>query len=180
VSRILILTPELRKELKSPLGLLIKGSFNQTAKKLAELIDRKRPVRLIAVGDRVSRNMLKNDIGLDVAIVDFKIMRKPISPVFPSTFKADNTFRASNPAGTLTDEAWEAVERAVNSPGRSRVIIEGEEDLLALVAVLSAPNGSMVIYGQPREGIVVLDVNEEMKRKVREIIERMERRTQNV
>jgi len=177
VSRILILTPELRRELKSPLGLLIKGSFNQTAKKLAELIDKKKPTRLIAVGDRISRNMLENNIDLDVAIIDFKIMRRPISSISSLTFKADNIFRASNPAGTLTEEAWEAVERAVNSPGRSKVIIEGEEDLLTLVAVLSAPNGSMVIYGQPREGIVVLDVNEDMKRKVRKIIERMEKGT---
>jgi len=175
VSRILILTPELRKELKAPLGLLIKGSFNHTARKIAELIDEKKPKKLIAVGDRVSRNMIKNKIALDVAIVDFRVMRRPISPL---TFKAENTFQASNPAGTLTEEAWKTVERAINSPGRSKVIIKGEEDLLTLVAVLSAPNGSMVIYGQPKQGIVVLDVNEETKRKVREVIERMEKRVE--
>jgi len=172
VIRILILTPELRKELKAPLGLLVTGSFEETSRKIAELVNKKKPQRLIAVGDRVSRNLIKSKIPLDVAIIDLKVMRRPI---FPIRFKTENTFRASNPAGTLSEEAWVAVEKAVNSPGRSKVIIEGEEDLLTLVAVLSAPNGSMVVYGQPKQGIVVLDVNEETKRRIRGIIERMEK-----
>lgn len=171
--RILILTPELRKELKAPLGLLVTGSFEETSRKIAELVNKKKPQRLIAVGDRVSRNLIKSKIPLDVAIIDLKVMRRPISPI---KFETENTFRASNPAGTLSEEAWIAVERAVNSSGRSKVIIEGEEDLLTLVAVLSAPNGSMVVYGQPKQGIVVLDVNEETKRRIRGIIERMGKR----
>lgn len=170
---ILILTPELRKELKKPLGLLIKGSFQQTTRKISELINKKKPVKMIAVGDRVSRNMLENGISLDVAIVDYKVMRKPISPW---VFEADNVFRARNPAGTLTEEAWRAVKMAVNSPGRSKVIIEGEEDLVTLIAVLCAPDGSLVIYGQPKQGIVLLNVNKETKRRVRDIIERMEKK----
>jgi len=173
VIRILILTPELRKELKTPLGLLVTGSFEETSRKIAELVNKKKPQRLIAVGDRVSRNLIKSKIPLDVAIIDLKVMRRPISPI---RFETENTFQASNPAGTLSEEAWIAVERAVNSPGRSKVIIEGEEDLLTLVAVLSAPNGSMVVYGQPKQGIVVLDVNEETKRRIRGIIERMGKR----
>jgi len=177
VIRILILTPELRKELKAPLGLLIKGSFKETSRKIAELVREKKPPRLIAVGDRVSRNMIKNRIPLDVAVVDSKVMRRPISPI---RFKTENTFQVSNPAGTLTGEAWRAVEEAVNSPGRSKVIVNGEEDLLTLIAVLSAPNGSLVIYGQPRQGIVVVEVNEETRRKFRGIIERMEKKEEKV
>jgi len=167
-----MLTPELRKELKAPLGLLIRGSYKETMRKIAELKSKKKPIKLIAVGDRVSKNMIENGIAPDVVVVDFKVMRKPISPLI---LEANNIFHARNPPGTLTDEAWTAIERAVNSPGRSKVIIKGEEDLLTLVAVLSAPNGSMVIYGQPKEGIVILDVNEETKERIRHIIKRMKR-----
>jgi len=152
--------------------MLIKGSFNQTAKKVAELIKKKKPIKLIAVGDRVSRTMIHNGIPIDVVIIDYKIMRRSVSPL---RFKAERIFKARNPAGTLTKEAWSAVEAAVKSSGSSKVIIEGEEDLLTLVAVLSAPNGSMIFYGQPKEGVVILEVNEELKRVVRGIIERMER-----
>jgi len=42
--------------------------------------------------------------------------------------------------------------------------------------VLSAPYDSMVVYGQPRKGIVVIDVTEATKRKIRDIVERMEDR----
>ena len=172
--RILILTPGLRKELKKPLGPLIEGSFQETAKKINELIRKKRPVKIIAVGDCVSRNMLENGISLDIAIIDYKVMRKPIPPW---AFEAENVFQARNPAGTLTEEAWRAVRTAVNSPGRSKVIIEGEEDLIVLIAVLCAPAGSLVIYGQPKQGIVALNVDEETRRRVHSIIERMEKKS---
>ena len=170
--RIRVLSPELRKELKAPLGLLIKGSFKQTSRKIAELVDEKKPRKLIAVGDCVSRNLIDNGVPPDVVIIDFRVMRRQISPLM---FEADNVFQAYNPPGTLTEEAWRAVKRAVNSPGKSKVIIKGEEDLLTLVAVLSAPTGSIVIYGQPKQGIVILNVNEETKRKVRDIVERMKK-----
>ena len=52
--------------------------------------------------------------------------------------------------------------------------MDGEEDLLALAAVLFAPFGSMVVYGQPKQGIVVIDVTEDSKRRIHDIVERME------
>ena len=71
-----LLTPSLRRELKSPLGLLIQGSFDDTMERLRDLIDKERPSILISVGDVVSENMLKHGIQLEVLIVDNKVMRK--------------------------------------------------------------------------------------------------------
>ena len=169
---ILILTPELRRKLKEPLGILIEGSFEETSREISIMVRRKRPVKLIAVGDQVSKNMLEHGIPLDVSIIDQKIMRKVTSPV---NFKAENVFRTRNPAGTITDESWKTVERAINSPGKSKVIVDGEEDLLTLVAALSAPNGSIVIYGQPKRGVVIIEVNEKVKQRFQEIIKEMKR-----
>jgi len=172
VIEILILTPELRRKLKEPLGILIEGSFEETSREISRMMRRKRPVKLIAVGDQVSKNMLEHGIPLDVSIIDQKIMRKVTSPV---NFKAENIFRTRNPAGTITDESWKTVERAINSHGKSKVIVDGEEDLLTLVAVLSAPNGSIVIYGQPKRGVVIIEVNEKVKQRFQEIIKEMKR-----
>ena len=166
-----VLTPELRKELKVPLGLLIRGSFRYTTDKLKEMVDDKKPEKLIAVGDRVSRNIIRKGIRLDVAIVDHRVMRKPIGPI---KFETAKTCRVCNPPGTLTDEAWQVMGEAVRYNGRVKVVVEGEEDLLTLAAVLSAPQGSMVVYGQPKSGIVVIDVTEATKEKFREIVERMD------
>jgi uncharacterized protein (UPF0218 family) len=140
---------------------------------LRELVDEKKPEKLIAVGDEVSRSIIGKGIRIDVAILDNKVMRKPIAPI---RFEAEKTYRVSNPAGTLADEAWQVIREAVVYEGRVKVLVEGEEDLLALVAVLSAPEGSVVVYGQPRRGIVVIDVTEDSKKKVREIVERMDDR----
>ena len=89
-------------------------------------------------------------------------------------FDAEKTFNVINPAGTITDEAYQTVGKAVNFPGRTKVLVDGEEDLLTLVAVLSAPDGSIVVYGQPRTGIVIVSVSEDTKKKFRKIVDRME------
>lgn len=171
VVKILFLTPKLRKELKVPLGLLIRGSFKYTVKRLQKLVKDNNPAKLITVGDRVSQNIARNGINIDIMVVDNKVMRKSISPL---ELKVDKVYNVNNPAGTLTDDSWRAMEKAVLHHGSAKIIVDGEEDLLALFAVVSAPDSSMVVYGQPREGIVVVSVNARTKNMVQNIIRRME------
>jgi len=49
-------------------------------------------------------------------------------------------------------------------------VIKGEEDLLTLPAILLAPLGAIVIYGQKDVGAVVVEVTEEIKQKISNII----------
>lgn len=165
------LTPELRRGLKAPLGLLIQGSPEETMRKLAELIEREKPAAIISVGDVVSENMIKHDIQPQVLVVDNRVMRKPIKPV---PMDVNRTLQVKNPPGTLTEEAWTVLQEAVRGDQSTRVLVEGEEDLLALLAVSCAPENSFVVYGQPHEGIVVVKVTKQKKQSVREIVEAME------
>ena len=169
--RIRLLTPMLRRKLKSPLGLLIQGAFTETMKKLKELIDEEKPSMLISVGDVVSKNMMKNGIQPEVLIVDNTVMRKKIKPI---QVEADQTLYLKNLPGTLNNEAWTIVRRALKKKGVTRVLVDGEEDLLTLVAVLCAPENSLVVYGQPQKGIVAVRVTEQKKEHVRQIVEVME------
>ncbi len=139
--------------------------------KLKKIVDETKPAKIIAVGDRVSGNLHKSGFSPNVIIVDNRIMRKPVAPL---EFDAKKTFNVKNPAGTVTDEAYKTVQKAISSADRVKVLVDGEEDLLTLVAVLSAPEGSIVVYGQPREGIVVVLVNKESKKKIMDIVNRME------
>jgi len=166
-----LLTNELRKELKKPQGLLIEGPLEKTMKRLKELIKKEKPSTVISVGDIVSRNMSKYGISLNVLIVDNKVMRKPIQPI---TVDTDQTLYAKNPPGAITDEAWAAIRSAIEQKVKTRVMIDGEEDLLTLVAVLSAPEDALVVYGQPHVGIVVVKVTEETREKMRRIVDAME------
>jgi uncharacterized protein (UPF0218 family) len=139
-------------------------------KRLKELIDAEKPSVVISVGDIVSRNMLEYGISLDVLVVDNKTMRKAIEPV---VVDVDETVYAKNPAGAITDEAWGCIKQAVAQKGRVKVMIDGEEDLLTVVTVLSAPEGAFVVYGQPHVGVVVVKVTEETRKNFKRIVDLM-------
>jgi uncharacterized protein (UPF0218 family) len=165
------LTPKLREELKAPLGLLIQGSFDETMKALKELIEKEKPSKIISVGDAVSDSMMRHAVSPQVLIVDNTVMRKPVRPIAVDT---DQTLHVRNPAGTLAEEAWAVIKEALRGKRRTRVLVDGEEDLLTLVAVLCAPENSLVVYGQPHEGIVVVKVTEKTREMVRRIVDSME------
>jgi len=150
---------------------LIEGPFEETMERLKELIEEEKPSAVISVGDIVSHHMIEHGLVLNVLIVDNKTMRKPIQPI---TVDVDQTLFAKNPPGTITDEAWAAIKRAVEHKGRIKVMVDGEEDLLTVVTVLSAPEGALVVYGQPHKGIVVVKVTKETRKKMHRIVDAME------
>lgn len=165
------LTPSLRKKLKHPLGTLIRGSFAETMNRLKEMVEEEKPSCIISVGDTVSKNMIKKEFISKLAIVDNITMRKVTRPV---AFTADKTVYVQNPATTITDEAMNAIQEAFRHDGTTKIIVDGEEDLLTLVAVLYAPNDSFVIYGQPYEGIVVVKTSAPKKEEIATILKTME------
>lgn len=167
---ILILPENLREKLKKPFGTLIAGGLNETIGKFKEILAKEKPTKLIAVGDAVSESLMKNGVFPDIFIVDNRIMRKDIAPI---KFDAERTIYAKNPAGTISEEAWEKIRDALNSNLRTKIVIDGEEDLLALPAILFAPENSFVVYGQPREGIVIVKVTREKKMEAESIINEM-------
>ncbi len=81
--------------------------------------------------------------------------------------------RASNPAGTITAEAIGAVKNALEGEKPARVLINGEEDLLAIPAIEAAPIGSSLYYGQPGEGVVMVTIDERAKSSAKAIFASM-------
>jgi len=167
----LALKPELRRELKNPLGTLLRGTPKETMKQLRGLIHRQPPKHIIAVGDVVSKNMLTEGIQPHIVIADGKVMRQETQPITASTYRKVS---AENPAGIITPQAWVVVEQAIKDKQPTMITVEGEEDLMTLVAVLKAPEDWLVVYGQPNEGVVAVKVDATAKRKVNLIIEAME------
>jgi uncharacterized protein (UPF0218 family) len=139
-------------------------------KRLRVLIEKGKPSRVISVGDIVSQHMLAFGLPLDVLIVDNRTMRKAINPI---VVDADQTLFAKNPPGTITEEAWDAINDAIGYEGKTKVMIDGEEDLLTVVAVLSAPKDALVVYGQPNVGVVAVKVTEERKENMWRIVDLM-------
>lgn len=169
----LVLTEPQRRLLKKPLGELVKGTPAECSRKLKEAAEKERPPRLILVGDSVSRNAIQIGIEPDVIVIDNMEKRERVQEF---RYRAEDVFRVENAAGTINSRAWEVVEEAVRR-GNSVISVEGEEDLLTLVAILSSPEKSIVAYGQPDEGIVLVSVSSEKKAEVRNIVAQMDRMT---
>ena len=166
------LTDLQRRELKSPLGMLIEGSFDETLEKLIKIVEKEEPAMIISVGDAVSESLIGKKIFPNIFIVDNKVMRKSVTPF---SAKVDEKRYVKNPPGTLTEEALEVVkEVSKEKKQRIKIVVDGEEDLLTLPAVLYAPKNSLVVYGQPQRGIVAVKVTKQKKERVRQIIEAME------
>jgi len=165
------LTPALRRKLKRPIGTLIRGSFAETMDRLRAMTEREKPLRIISVGDTVSKNLVENRFFPQLSIVDNRVMRRSVEPIPLATEK---TIHVKNPPGTITDEALTAIQEALKVNSSVKIVVDGEEDLLTLVAVLYAPENSFVVYGQPYEGVVVVKVTPEKKAEVAGILKAME------
>jgi len=137
--------------------------------KLKVIVQQSKPSKVTTVGDVVSRETLAAGIQVGLRIVDQMTLRKRISPV---EIKAERTYRVKNPAGVITSEAWDTIREALKD--REAVIfVDGEEDLLAIPAVLESPDNALVVYGQPSAGLVVVTVSPQTKSDVRKIMNRM-------
>ena len=155
------------------MGELIEGTEIDLGKLLRNIIEKRRPITLILVGDTVSRQASQAGIVADVMIIDNQEKRQK-AVVYAHARK--RVISAKNQAGRIEQGARLAVERAIRGEA-DLVEIDGEEDLLAIIAVIAAPIGSLVVYGQPNEGIVLVNVSEQRKADAEKLLQQMDRVT---
>ncbi|TDA33662.1 MAG: DUF359 domain-containing protein [Hadesarchaea archaeon] len=126
-----------------------------------------RPVRIVTVGDRVTATLLEEGVRPDVCVVDFKTLRSPLSGEERRRLEELDLpeRRVVNPPAVLSRELWEAFDL----PPPLKIVVEGEEDLATLAAVVKSPPGTVVLYGQPGEGVVVVEV-ERVRREVEALL----------
>jgi len=156
----------MRPLLKRPLGKLFPD------KEVAfEHLRRQRPARLITVGDSVTANFLEAGFKPDIAVVDFLVMRSAASEGIKKIIDRYKipTKHVRNPPSTITGELQEALK---NAAPPVKIIVEGEEDLAVLPALLTAPAGSVVAYGQLGEGVVLVEATNEKKREIEKILKK--------
>jgi GTP-dependent dephospho-CoA kinase len=154
----LILPEEHRRLFKEPFGILYPT--------IEEVLPNLKTGAVYAVGDVVTHNLQKNGIIPAVAIVDGYTMRSPCRKMPEMTA---NRIRVKNPAGCLTDDLMHALDQAVAHPPVT-IMVDGEEDLAVIPMVIAAPLGSIVLYGQPHEGVVLRTVTRNAKQTAREYL----------
>jgi hypothetical protein len=79
-----------------------------------------------------------------------------------------------NPAGELSESILRALTEAIDAPGPQVLDVDGEEDLVTLPAVVAAPDGASVVYGQPDVGMVCIRVTPESRETMRGLLRRFD------
>ncbi|GIU72891.1 MAG: hypothetical protein KatS3mg003_2370 [Candidatus Nitrosocaldaceae archaeon] len=159
-----MLNNEELEALKKPAGILIRDEAITKDKIKEHITD-----LIISIGDATTERLIKMDIIPDIQIVDGKERRITREP--SGAYK--HQVRCKNPAGSITYDAVKAFKDALNYNEPVRILVEGEEDLFGLVALAYAPNNSVIFYGQPLEGMVILYVNEESRNRFKSMIDKI-------
>ena len=163
--QLLVLPDDLRHELKEPMG-----PVETDADVLLEAVDGP----LIAVGDVVTYHFLQAGRAPDVAVVDERTKRSAVDEEIRETVTESTSLEAVNPPAELSAEMIEALREAMTSDEPTTILVDGEEDLVALPAIVAAPEGASVVYGQPDEGMVHVKVSDEHRTEMRALLERFE------
>ena len=176
---LLTLPESLRDAFKEPLG-----PVTTDAAALLDAVDETRerhgstagdPAPLIAVGDVVTYHLREAGRVPDVAFVDGKTEREAVRTEIETALAATEERRIAveSPAAGLSAALLDALAEALAAGEPVTVEVTGEEDLAALPAMLAAPVGSTVVYGQPGEGMVRVAITPEARREARELFEEL-------
>lgn len=161
------LSHEDEKELKQPFGLLIPDDL-VTKKKISVLL--KDAKKIIAVGDATTERLANLGIVPDLAVIDGKERRKTRHVSKSYVAKEMN---CKNLPGGVSEAAVKLLKTALLENSPVRVLVEGEEDMLALPLFVIAPLGAIILYGQPLEGLVVVKLDKARRKKAKDLMDRI-------
>lgn len=175
----LYLPETLRPDLQKPLGRLLTGD------EIGESITSHRDQVIVAVGDISTHTMFSMGVQPSLAIIDLQVERKPFQSLEAYKFpKAYSIIRVKSGPGYIGKDAVAAIKKwVVSVKARKRIVIlvSGEEDLLAVPAIIHAPIGAWVYYGQPKGalwangseakgGLVEVEVTKEKKKETKTLL----------
>lgn len=161
------LTENLRSGLKKPLGILI-PDYEVTRSSVSSKIPK--DAFVITVGDATTDKMISFGFSPSLQIVDS--LEKRNKRDLPGGY-VKTILECTNPAAEITEQSISTIKQAFAMATPVRIIVNGEEDLLVLPVALYAPDNSVVLYGQPNEGLVLVQVTEEIRNKAKSIMDLM-------
>lgn len=164
LKKTLQLTEEQRSKLVKPFGDVI-SDFEGEYKKHSFFKD-----TLITVGDVITKSCNELGLGQKIAVIDFHTQRKRTATHNRELGFEGNekVFAAHNPPSHVSAGLFALTKHIFSVLSQyKRIIVEidGEEDLAVLPFLLAAPLGFIILYGQPNQGVVRVDVTEETKEK---------------
>ena len=161
------LPDSLRDQLKTPLGILLPIGQDNKENIQKYLLDNS---YIITVGDRTTEKMIDFDVIPSLQIIDG--FEKRQKREFPKLGNASELI-IDNPAAEITLQSIEIIKKAFTLNPPIRLTVNGEEDLLVLPVCIHAPENSVVLYGQPNKGLVLVEINTEIRNKAQTLLDMM-------
>ena len=163
------LPENLRDQLKIPLGDLIKEE-NVNKENILSKIGSE-PI-VITVGDRTTENMINLGIMPQIQIIDG--LEKRNQRLVPKDDTINTNLSCKNPPGEITEESMQVIQKAFSCKLPVRIISQmGKKIFLFYPVCIFAPENSVVMYGQPNEGLVIVHITPEIRAKVQKILDVM-------
>ena len=131
---------------------------------------------VIAVGDVVTQTFLNAGVVPKLMVIDGVTQRGAVVENALAGLPTHGVKRVTvaNPPAVLTGQLIAAMDTALKGKGSTVLTVKGEEDLAALPAMIMAPEGAAVCYGQPNRGVVIVIVTPEVRRRATDILHQME------
>lgn len=137
---------------------------------LEEVSHLARTKKIVAVGDVTAGNLNKAGVPLLLEIVDLKTQRKE-DGIFPHV---EGSIHVRNPAATLTAELFRHVEESLKKGRKTRIEVDGEEDLAVIPIIFYSDLNTVVVYGVPNKGMACIEIDENTKEYAKDLVKRME------
>ena len=131
---------------------------------------------IATVGDICTIKLIQEEIIPNLMIVDYKTKRNvKLTEIQMSTIEnvKCKSVEVDNEAGTISQQLYFEIKKAIKSEIMTKIIVNGEEDLATLPVIKHSNIGTKVIYGMPDRGMVVVDVNQQAKERANKLLERM-------
>lgn len=161
----LLMPSTLKSALEKPFGvLLVSDEFEVQAKKDGSDC-------VVGIGDKTVESLLTLGVGMKLAVIDRLSRRKPHpwSQDHETILESFSQATIQSGPGYISEQALAWIRQwgersGEHSKGKTELlVIEGEEDLLTLPVAYYASVGTVIYYGQPGQGVVRLEVTEEVK-----------------
>lgn len=150
---------------------------------------------ILSIGDVVTQTFLDGGIVPKLMVIDGVTQRGAVVENAMQGLPPHGVRRVEvqNPAGAITQQLIAAMDTGLKSKGSTVVFVHGEEDLAAIPAMIMAPDGAAVCYGQPPRkvyskgrwpdkndtisdagGVVIIIMDPEVRKRAQGILEQMD------
>lgn len=147
-----------RSFLSKPLGPVISSASH------------KKNTTVAVVGDYALSQFIEKNWLYTIGVYDKKTKREFFESSQLKNIKPD--IKINNPAGLISYDSLEKLSKMdyKDTGNKKHILVDGEEDLVAVSLILTMPLHSLIYYGQPDQGMVLLKVTEKLKEKISKLI----------